>query len=188
MRFATGEEDQQGDEDEYDTTHTITPSRDIRTRRCSRRGRLAADGTLVHLQAGRRDVLRERADAPAGGFEIAQSAEKVWGELTADDALHWCRILDDVRWTSPRPFGVGTTREVKSLRGADVLREHLLPLGGGPPPLLLRDRSDRAARPRPRRGLPGRAARRRCLPLHLDDRGRARPPSVAPGRRSTGRS
>jgi hypothetical protein len=58
------------------------------------------------------------------GFEIAQSAEKVWAELTADDALHWCRILDDVRWTSPRPFGVGTTREVKSLRGADVLREH----------------------------------------------------------------
>src|ERR1700761_575340 len=58
------------------------------------------------------------------GFEIAQSAGKVWAELTADDALHWCRILDDVRWTSPRPFGVGTTREVKSLRGLDVLREH----------------------------------------------------------------
>jgi hypothetical protein len=58
------------------------------------------------------------------GFEIAQSAEKVWAELTADDALHWCRILDDVRWTSPRPFGVGTTREVKALKGANMLREH----------------------------------------------------------------
>ena len=58
------------------------------------------------------------------GFEIAQSAEKVWAELTADDALHWCRILQDVRWTSPRPFGVGTTREVKALRGANMLREH----------------------------------------------------------------
>ncbi len=26
-------------------------------------------------------------------------------------------------WTSPRPFGVGTTREVKALRGANKLRE-----------------------------------------------------------------
>lgn len=27
-------------------------------------------------------------------------------------------------WTSPRPFGVGTTREVKALWGTDKLREH----------------------------------------------------------------
>jgi hypothetical protein len=58
-----------------------------------------------------------------GGFEIGRPAATVWAELTADDALHWCRILDDVRWTSPRPFGVGTTREVKSLKGTSVLRE-----------------------------------------------------------------
>jgi hypothetical protein len=58
------------------------------------------------------------------GFEIARPAAAVWGELTADDALHWCRILQDVRWTSPRPFGVGTTREVKALQGANMLREH----------------------------------------------------------------
>lgn len=59
----------------------------------------------------------------AGGFEIAKPAAEVWAELTADDALHWCRILQDVRWTSPRPFGVGTTREVKALWGANLLRE-----------------------------------------------------------------
>jgi len=29
-----------------------------------------------------------------------------------------------VRWTSPRPFGVGTTREVKALAGTTTLREH----------------------------------------------------------------
>lgn len=58
------------------------------------------------------------------GFEIPRPAAEVWGELVSDDALHWCRILDDVRWTSPRPFGVGTTREVKSLRGASLFREH----------------------------------------------------------------
>jgi hypothetical protein len=57
-------------------------------------------------------------------FDIARPAPTVWSELTADDALHWCRILQDVRWTSPRPFGVGTTREVKALWGANLLREH----------------------------------------------------------------
>lgn len=59
-----------------------------------------------------------------GGFEIALPAAVVWDELCADDALHWCRILQDVRWTSPRPFGVGTTREVKALQGANMVREH----------------------------------------------------------------
>jgi len=58
------------------------------------------------------------------GFEIARPAAVVWDELCADDALHWCRILNDVRWTSPRPFGVGTTREVKALWGSNMLREH----------------------------------------------------------------
>jgi hypothetical protein len=58
------------------------------------------------------------------GFEITRPAAEVWAELTADDALHWCRILQDVSWTSARPFGVGTTREVKALWGANVLREH----------------------------------------------------------------
>jgi Polyketide cyclase / dehydrase and lipid transport len=58
------------------------------------------------------------------GFEIARPAAEVWADLTADGALHWCRILQDVHWTSPRPFGVGTTREVKALWGANLLREH----------------------------------------------------------------
>ena len=57
-------------------------------------------------------------------FEVPLPAARVWEELTSDDALHWCRILQDVTWTSPRPFGVGTTREVKALWGANLLREH----------------------------------------------------------------
>lgn len=56
-------------------------------------------------------------------FEIAKPAEEVWAELVADDALSWCSILDGVRWTSPRPFGVGTTRTVTSLKGLNVLDE-----------------------------------------------------------------
>jgi hypothetical protein len=56
-------------------------------------------------------------------FEIARPAAEVWTELTADGTLWWCRILDDVSWTSPRPFGVGTTRTVSSLKGANVIKE-----------------------------------------------------------------
>jgi Polyketide cyclase / dehydrase and lipid transport len=57
-------------------------------------------------------------------FAISQPASDVWNEITADGTLWWCRILDDVSWTSPRPFGVGTTRTVKSLKGANVINEY----------------------------------------------------------------
>lgn len=56
-------------------------------------------------------------------FEVPQPASAVWAELTGQKPLWWCRILD-CTWTSPRPFGVGTTREVKVLRGALTIREH----------------------------------------------------------------
>jgi hypothetical protein len=56
-------------------------------------------------------------------FEVARPAADVWAELTADDALRWCRIIDELTWTSPRPFGAGTTRTVKSLKGANVINE-----------------------------------------------------------------
>jgi hypothetical protein len=57
-------------------------------------------------------------------FEVPYSAAHVWGELTSDDALWWCRALRSVRWTSPRPFGVGTTRSVHTILSATVLDEH----------------------------------------------------------------
>lgn len=58
-----------------------------------------------------------------GGFEIPRPAAEVWSELTADSPLGWCRILQDVSWTSPRPFGVGTTRTANALGGMNVLKE-----------------------------------------------------------------
>lgn len=58
-----------------------------------------------------------------GVFDVARPAADVWAELTSERPLHWCRILDEVRWTSPRPFGVGTTRTVKALKGASMLEE-----------------------------------------------------------------
>lgn len=59
----------------------------------------------------------------AAHFEAPRPAAEVWGELTGERPLHWCRLIQDVRWTSPRPFGTGTTREVKALWGANLFRE-----------------------------------------------------------------
>ena len=61
-------------------------------------------------------VLRDAIDVP-------RSAAYVWADLTGDRALHWCRIINDVSWTSGKPYGVGTTRTVKSLAGTNVLHE-----------------------------------------------------------------
>ncbi len=43
-------------------------------------------------------------------WEVGVSAAQFWPDLV-DNPLHWCRGLK-IRWTSPRPFGVGTTRHV----------------------------------------------------------------------------
>lgn len=56
-------------------------------------------------------------------WSIAQPAEKVWAELVGEQPLHWLRGLR-LRWTSPAPFGVGTTRQGKILGGAMTVDEH----------------------------------------------------------------
>jgi hypothetical protein len=56
-------------------------------------------------------------------WAIAQPAEKVWAELTGDKPLHWERGLR-LQWTSPRPFGVGTTRQGKMMGGMTTLDEY----------------------------------------------------------------
>jgi hypothetical protein len=43
-------------------------------------------------------------------WDINVPAAQFWPDLV-DNPLHWCRGLK-IRWTSPRPFGVGTTRHV----------------------------------------------------------------------------
>jgi hypothetical protein len=54
-------------------------------------------------------------------LDLPVHPEEVWSGLVADNPLHWCRALSG-RYTSARPFGVGTTREV-AVRGALKLRE-----------------------------------------------------------------
>jgi hypothetical protein len=56
-------------------------------------------------------------------FEIARPAAEVWAELTSEKPLDWCRVIDDVSWTSPPPRRVGSTRTVRALKGGNVLRE-----------------------------------------------------------------
>lgn len=56
-------------------------------------------------------------------FDIGVPASEVWGELVADGALSFCRSLRGARWTSPRPFGVGTTRTMPALFGALIVEE-----------------------------------------------------------------
>ncbi|WP_433193665.1 SRPBCC family protein [Nocardia sp. CA-107356] len=45
--------------------------------------------------------------------DIPRVPDDVWDMLTAEDALvSWSGVITTARWTSPRPFGVGTTRVV----------------------------------------------------------------------------
>lgn len=54
---------------------------------------------------------------------FAAPPEKVWESLVSDESLAaWGPMIKDVTWTSPRPFGVGTTRDVTAGIGS-VLRE-----------------------------------------------------------------
>lgn len=43
-------------------------------------------------------------------LDLPVSPERVWRGLSASNPLWWCRLLSSVEYTSPRPFGVGTTR------------------------------------------------------------------------------
>lgn len=51
--------------------------------------------------------------------------EQVWAALTSDQSLAaWQLPVKSLKWTSPRPFGVGTTREVVLSGRTLSIREH----------------------------------------------------------------
>lgn len=56
-------------------------------------------------------------------FKASRSAAEVWAELTGPNPLSWCRLLKDITWTSAAPYGVGTTRTVRTLASLSVLHE-----------------------------------------------------------------
>src|SRR3954471_182385 len=52
---------------------------------------------------------------------FAAPPAQVWEQLTSDESITaWGPATKEVNWTSPRPFGVGTTREVVALGGATM--------------------------------------------------------------------
>jgi carbon monoxide dehydrogenase subunit G len=54
---------------------------------------------------------------------FAAPPEKVWESLTSDESLAaWSPTVSSLTWLSPRPFGVGTTREVALAPG--LVRVH----------------------------------------------------------------
>ncbi|WFB10709.1 SRPBCC family protein [Streptomyces sp. LX-29] len=58
----------------------------------------------------------------ARSVDIPFPAEQTWAALTGDEVSSWTKGMNELRWTSPRPFGVGTTREI-DMSGNFVLRE-----------------------------------------------------------------
>jgi hypothetical protein len=50
-------------------------------------------------------------------IDVPIPPDMTWAALTADDALvSWSPLVTGLRWTTPRPFRVGTTREVTLVR------------------------------------------------------------------------
>ncbi|MCW5252504.1 MULTISPECIES: SRPBCC family protein [unclassified Streptomyces] len=65
------------------------------------------------------------ASAPlyhARSVEVPFSPEETWAALVGDGVSSWTKGMRQLTWTSPRPFGVGTTREIEMNSGL-VLRE-----------------------------------------------------------------
>ncbi len=50
------------------------------------------------------------------------SATQLWAALASDKPLPWCKVLNG-HYTSPSPFGVGSTRQVRALAGLMRLDE-----------------------------------------------------------------
>lgn len=59
--------------------------------------------------------------------EVAATPQQVWAAL--EDAAAWPRwatVIKHVEWTSPRPFGVGTTRTVRMSGGMTGFEEFIV--------------------------------------------------------------
>ena len=66
------------------------------------------------LKPGDKDFVSSAPQRMVETIEVAQPAAAVWADLTSADVLSWCRLIAGVTWTSPPPFGVGTTRTLRT--------------------------------------------------------------------------
>jgi hypothetical protein len=70
------------------------------------------------------DFIAQAKSKVSLSVDVGRPAQDVWRELTADSPMaSYCRIISRIDWTSPRPFGVGTTRRVRVLGGMFVIDE-----------------------------------------------------------------
>ncbi len=51
--------------------------------------------------------------------------DEVWEEVSGAEPLRWCRMLRGVRWTSPAPHGVGTTRVASLGPGLNIHERYI---------------------------------------------------------------
>lgn len=102
----------------------VNRARDPAAAHVSRRtSRFGETGAVPQLQPVDETFFASAPSRASETFAIPRPAAEVWAGLTADDPLAWCRPIKG-RWTSDRPFGVGTTRRMKVLGGAITVREH----------------------------------------------------------------
>ncbi|MET9731218.1 SRPBCC family protein [Streptomyces sp. NPDC006458] len=66
--------------------------------------------------------LRSAPFLYVSSVETTAPAERIWEVLTGETLVHWVGVFTGLRWLSPRPFGVGTEREV-TLLGVLTARE-----------------------------------------------------------------
>lgn len=81
---------------------------------------------VVMLEMAETDesFLADAAHRVVVDVTVERSAADVWAELTQDDPMApYCRTISSITWTSPRPFGVGTTRTTRVLGGLVTLHE-----------------------------------------------------------------
>ncbi|MBM7369093.1 SRPBCC family protein [Gordonia hydrophobica] len=57
--------------------------------------------------------------------DIPVAPQTAWAEFTRQNTLDWCRALNSVRFTSPEPYQVGTTRSVALGPGGLVKMDEL---------------------------------------------------------------
>ncbi|HKR49668.1 MAG TPA: SRPBCC family protein [Pseudonocardiaceae bacterium] len=68
------------------------------------------------------EFLNSAAFRYAYSVETTAPADRIWEVLTGEELVHWVWVFTGLRWISPRPFGVGTVRDV-TLLGLFTARE-----------------------------------------------------------------
>ncbi|WP_149360382.1 SRPBCC family protein [Lolliginicoccus suaedae] len=67
---------------------------------------------MFDLQACDETIFETAPIVHSVTLDLPVPAARVWEGLAGERPLEWCRLLRNGRYTSPRPLGIGTTREI----------------------------------------------------------------------------